>query len=166
MREFRGLGLTVLAAVLLVAATIALCAYIRPDRDRCPGNPTTPSRGLAFRSSCGCPLDTRSFTERTHERSILVAYLSPFIAAEMEEKNAALSLEEKGKLTMRKNSRPGECPKEDIEVPSEAELALRFRRAQERIELAKKIIQEQEFSSRLEHLKVRREMARKTKSQQ
>ena len=166
MGEYRGYRLALCATLLLNVLAIALCIDTPSVRGRCTGSHLSRSRELALAGGCGCPVDTSSLIESSRTRSLLTSYLSPVIASSLEEKNTALSLDEKGNHTMGKNGRSEGRAKEETGTLSEADLAYRIQRAQERIALAKKIIEEQEFSSKLEHLKARREMAKRSRAPQ
>jgi hypothetical protein len=166
MREYRSYRLALRATLLLNVLAIAVCMDTPSGRGRCTGSHLSRSRDLALAGGCGCPFDTSSLLESSRTRSLLTSFLSPVIASSLEEKNTALSLEEKGSPTMGKYGRSEGRAKKATGTLSEAELAYRVQKAQERIELAKRIIQEQEFSSKLEHLKARREMAKRSRAPQ
>jgi len=152
-----------LAAVIFIQLlSIAICAEFGRE-NIC----TKPSRrfghdGRTLRGGCGCPVDTSSFQEASRIRSSFVSLLSNELAVSRKELKVSLLFKSEGKSGMKKESSLSQI--DTLRNPEKIELDERIRRAEERIKLAKKYIYEQELSAKLEHLKMRKKQAEKSRS--
>jgi hypothetical protein len=161
MREYRGFRIALVVTLVLHVIAIALCVKTYSIGGSCAATDSFSPGTLPLPGGFGYPPDAPWHPQSSIARSALVSYLSPVIASSLVEKRTALSLEEKGDIAVETNDRSAgriDNPK----TLSEADIAYMVQRARERIELAKKVIQEQECSAKIEHLRARRELAKKS----
>lgn len=164
MREFKGYGIIVGATILIQLFSIGFCVRSGSLEVQTVTKAHTDMSGISFVTGCACPVNRCTIRKNDMLRNSLTAYLSTLIARSIEERNVALTLQCGGTETMSKN--PGRAHQQHSyhNIVSPQELEEQIRRAEKRIELAKRVIAEQELSSRLEHQKLRRKTARSSGS--
>jgi hypothetical protein len=147
----------VCASAIIALLSVAFCM-----KSKCEAIVETRTNGCGLRgfpapADCGCPVDTPSLEQADLIRCSLASLLSREIAESLKDEKLSLFLKRGGTFTM-KNERSLDSAgsQDNVQAPDIAE---RIRRARERIELAKKIIYENELSAKLEHLKQRRTLA-------
>ncbi|MFQ6104398.1 MAG: hypothetical protein ACE5OP_08915 [Candidatus Glassbacteria bacterium] len=118
--------------------------------------------GMVFMEGCGCPINTQTYQKTAFLRSSLVTCLSMSIRESLEEEKLLFFLQRGGYPEMKKsNVSDGFDP-----MPSSktGKIPLRVKRVREKIDIAKKLIYDQELSSKLEHLSIRKKLLKKSNS--
>jgi hypothetical protein len=164
MGEFRGYGAIAGTTVLIQLFSVGFCVMSGSTDVLTVRKPHAVMTSVSSRGGCACPVDRCTVRKNDIFRSSLTGFLSPVLARSIDEKQLARSLETGGTTAMSQGTRIDRNRKPTGHDLNAQELAERIRRAEQRIELAKRIIAEQELSSRLEHLELRRKRASRSGS--
>ncbi len=164
MHEFRAYGLIAGTTILVQLFSVGFCISTGSVDVLTVRKPRTDMAGVSFTGGCACPVDRCTVRKNALFRNSLTSFLSPVLARSIEEKEAALSLETGGAEDMSHGTKFDRSRNSPPHGLSADELRERIRRAEKRIELARRVIAEQEQSSRLEHLALRKKRATRSDS--
>lgn len=153
MSDLRLFPFALFSSVAILILTAAFCVNNDGGNNSAEFESCVQVEDFLLASGCGCPVDSSSYYSTGLMRSSLYSYLSKDLAQSIAEKKLSLFLTRGGNGEMQ--NRRSKSEMNQIDRESDPDISEKVRRAQERIELAKKVISEQEMSSKLEYLKMR-----------
>ncbi len=154
MSDLRLFPFALFSSVAILILTAAFCVNNDGGNNAAEHKSCVRVENLLLATGCGCPVDSSSYYSTGLMRNSLCTYLSKDLAQSIAEKKLLLFLT-RGRNGEMQNRR-SKSDMNQIDRESDPDISEKVRRAQERIELAKKIISEQDMSSKLEYLKMRR----------
>ena len=145
--------------IVLQITSIALCSSSTGVRETAHDS-RIDSGDHMLMEGCAYPISSNTYRTTAALRSSFVLSLSKTLSESLNDEEVLLLLERGGTLRMRgKNISVDTETRQNL---NEKEIPLKLMRIRDKVNCAKKLIQEQELSSRLEHLSIRKKMPRES----